>query len=164
MPGRLVLRVTGDGHRNLETARKWHQRTRCMNADRRFARGKPAASRNCIHDRSFAASDRLFSWPAALSDDGPYACLLRDDLDLSCARHRRRLHIVHRNEPNGNLPQTWCFPLLQEWPLSVKAGSSLIVAAHIFRQSKQRRSARQRDIAFDAGLGKATAGDPADLD
>ena len=89
---------------------------------------------------------------------------LRDDLDLSCARHRRRLHIVHRNEPNGNLPQTWCFPLLQEWPLCVKAGGSLIVAAHIFRQSKQRRSARQGDIAFDAGLSKAAAWDPADLD
>ena len=58
-------------------------------------------------------------------------------------------------ESNRDLPQTRCFSLLQEWPLCIKTGGSLVVATHIFYQTKQRRSARQVHVALHARLNDA---------
>ena len=106
-----------------------------------------------------ARSISLFCRPAAPSDDGPCGRLLGDDPDLSCARHRRSRHIVHRSKANRDLPQTRRLALLQDWPLCIEGGGPLVVATHIFHQAKQRRSARRVHVALHAGLSKAAAWD-----
>jgi hypothetical protein len=121
-------------------------------------------ARDGVHDRSFGAFDRLFRRTPVPRDDGPCGRLLDGDLDLSCARHRRCLHIRYRDEPNGDLPQAGCPPLLQQWSLCIEAGRSLVVAAHIFHQSKQCRPARRVYVTLHAGLSEAAARDVADLD
>lgn len=90
-------------------------------------------------------------------DDGPRGWLSHGDPDLSCARHRCRLYIVHRGEPNGDLPQAGCPPLLQQWPLRIETGRSLVVTAHIFHQAKQCRPACLVQVALHAGLSEAAA-------
>jgi hypothetical protein len=112
-----------DRHRNLETAGERQYRSRSMDADRRGARGKPLAVGDRVHDRNFGALDCQFGRTLMPRDHGPRGRLLRDDPDLSCARNLCRLHIVHRDEPNDDLPQAGCPLLLQQWPLCIETAA-----------------------------------------